>query len=221
MELIDITQKYKHIIWDWNGTLINDVNWNFVTINTLLSRRGMKTLKDISEYRSLFCFPIIDYYRNVGFDFDVEPYEDLAEEFMELYRSNNNGSCELFPGAESVLKTIKNANIPQTILSACGMTDLISQMSPFDLTDYFDEILGLPDIYAKSKIDIGLDYIKRKEITNAVLIGDSKHDYEVAQALGVDCMLIANGFQSRETLLSCGVPVLNDITDVISVIQSF
>ena len=179
----------------------------------------MKTIKDISEYHSVFGFPIIDYYQRVGFNFDVEPFEDLAVEFMELYRSNNNGNCKLHSGAEETLKTIRDANITQVLLSASAMDDLLSQVSAFDIKNYFDELLGLTDIYAKSKIDIGLEYINRNGITNAVLIGDTKHDFEVAQALGVDCLLIPNGHQSEETLQTCGVPVLDDISDVVGFIQ--
>jgi len=181
----------------------------------MLSRRGLKTLSDISEYHDLFCFPVIDYYRNVGFDFDIEPFEDLAEEFMILYRSNKNGNSSLLPNTMSVLECVKNANITQVLLTASNLTDLLSQMSRFDISTYFDELLALTDIYAKSKIDIGLEYIKRRKTINAVLIGDSIHDYEVAQALDLDCLLIPNGHQSRQTLLSCGVTVLNDIFDVI------
>ena len=213
-----INTKYKHVIWDWNGTLFNDVNWCFKTINTLLARRGMKILKDIPEYHSVFCFPVIEYYKNVGFDFDIEPFEVLAEEFMELYRSNKSGGCGLFPGAESILSTIKDTGVSQVLLSASHMSDLLMQINEFDVTGYFDELLGLTDIYAKSKIDIGREYIKRTGITDVVLIGDTKHDYEVAQALGADCILIPNGHNSKDSLLSCEVPVLNDISDVIEVL---
>lgn len=215
-----IKQKCKHIIWDWNGTLFDDVNWCIKVINKMLAKRGMEKLKNISEYHAVFCFPVIDYYRNVGFDFTVEPFEALAEEFMELYRSDKSGYCKLFPDALTVLETIKNANISQVLLSASNLSVLLSQMSEFDISGFFDEMLGLTDIYAKSKIDIGLDYIKRNKTTDAVLIGDTKHDFEVAQALGVDCILISNGHQSREQLLSCGVPILNEISDVVNVIHA-
>jgi len=111
--------------------------------------------------------------------------------------------------------------ITQIILTASKMCNLQSQMSEFEITKYFDELLGLTDIYGKSKIDIGLDYMKRNHISKAVLIGDSRHDYEVAQALGADCILIPNGHQSRETLMTCGVPVLNDISDVVDYITLY
>jgi len=206
--------KYNNIIWDWNGTLFDDVNWCVEVLNTMLSRRSIKTVAGIQEYHKVFCFPVIDYYRKVGFDFNKEPFEDLAVEFVELYHSKDKDKCSLHSGADEVLSLIKSMGIPQVILSASKINFLEMQINYFDIRKNFNEILGLSDFYAVSKIDIGLDYIKRTKITNAVLIGDTKHDYEVAEAIGVDCILIPNGHQSRETLMSCGVPVLSCITDV-------
>ena len=214
-----ILQKYSHIIWDWNGTLFDDIDWCVKVINKLLSKRNMKTLNGISEYHSVFGFPIADYYRKIGFDFDVEPFEELAVEYIALYHSNNSGDCRLFPDAENTLSSIKKMGITQVILTASEMNNLLLQMSGFNISGYFDELLGLTDIYGKSKVEIGLDYMKQNQIENAVLIGDSLHDYEAAQALGVDCMLIPNGHQSREKLQTCGVPVLDDISEVVEYIS--
>jgi len=55
-------------------------------------------------------------------------------------------------------------------------------------------------------------YEKQKK---ALLIGDTLHDYEVAQALKVDCLLIAKGHQSEAILRTSAVPVLEDITGVL------
>lgn len=208
-------QKYSHIIWDWNGTLFNDVVWCIEIINKMLAKRRIKTLQDIFDYHGAFCFPIIQYYKNVGFNFDNEAFEDVAVEYISLYHADKSGNCALFPNAEVVLDFIYKSGIQQIILSASEINNLLSQLSEFDILDYFDEILGLSDIYAKSKIDIGLDYMARKSVKNAILIGDTKHDYEVANALGIDCVLIPNGHQSRETLLHCDAPVLDDISCVI------
>jgi len=208
-------KKYSHIIWDWNGTLFDDVAWCIQAKNIMLAKRGMKTMGGVSDYHNLFCFPVKQYYKNLGFDFDTEPFEDLAVEYHKLYLAGKSGNCMLFPGVESVLEVIHKSGITQIILSASEMGNLLSQMSEFDISGYFDEILGLSNIYAKSKIDIGLDYMARKGVKDAILIGDTKHDHEVANALGIDCVLIPNGHQSREMLLSCGVPVLDDIADVI------
>ena len=173
--------------------LFDDVNWCLEVINTMLSRRGLNTLKTILEYHAVFCFPIIDYYHNVGFDFEKEPFDDLAVEYIDMYHANDSGNCKLFHDTKNVLAEIQSMGISQVILSASHIKNLNMQISSFGITDYFDEMLGLSDIYAKSKIDIGKDYIMREKISNAVLIGDSKHDYEVAQALNIDCILIKNG----------------------------
>jgi len=207
-------QRYEHVIWDWNGTLFDDVNWCMGVINTMLAKRGIQKLHGIADYHDVFCFPIIEYYRNVGFDFECESFEALAAEFIALYHSNKSGNCKLHINAETALSSIFESGVSQTILSASEINILMSQVSEFDIAGYFDEILGISDIYAKSKLDIGQDYIARKNIKNAVLIGDTKHDYEVAMTLGIDCILIPSGHQSKSELSSCGVPVLDDISCV-------
>jgi len=211
--------KYSHIIWDWNGTLFNDVAWSIEVFNTMLKKRGIRTLKNVSDYHNVFCFPVIQYYKNVGLDLDSEMFEDLAAEFILLYHSGNSGNCKLFPNAETVLNAIYESGITQVVLSASEKGNLLSQIKEFDIANYFDEILGLSDIFAKSKVDIGLDYIKRKNVKDAILIGDTAHDYEVSNALGIDCILIPNGHQSKNALLSCNVPILDDISEVIEYVK--
>jgi len=184
----------------------------------MLEKRGMTPLGSIAEYRSVFCFPIAQYYRNVGFDFASEPFEDLAQEFIGLYHADKSGNSSLFSGAEAVLSTIYKQNITQIVLSTSQQCNLTLQMSEFDIGHYFDEVLGLGDIYAKSKIDLGVGYMERNGTKNTLLIGDTTHDYEVAKTLGVDCILVANGHQNRETLLSCNVDVLDDISCTINYI---
>jgi len=202
---------HSHVIWDWNGTLFDDVKLCMSVINTMLATRGLKTLDSIAEYHTVFTFPVIDYYRNVGFDFEKEPFEALAVEFMDLYLSGDS-ACELFPGTKSVLSELRQMGVRQVMLSASKQDVLEKQVSRYDIADYFDELLGISDIQANSKLEIAGDFAARENLRKAVLIGDSKHDFEVAQALGIDCILIPNGHQSKETLLSCGVPVLDDIT---------
>ena len=209
-------QNYTHIIWDWNGTLFNDVERCMKTINKMLAKRGIKLLKSIEEYRSAFCFPIIKYYKSLGFNFEKEPFEELAKEFIALYHSDKTGNCRLHEGTEIAFDAIKKAGIKQVILSASEKGNLLSQIREFDIEHYFDEIIGLSDVYAKSKIDAGLDYMLKNKVESALLIGDTEHDYEAALALKADCVLIAGGHQDRGRLQKCGVPVFDDIFNILS-----
>ena len=211
--------KYTHVIWDWNGTLLDDVGWCVSVINGMLKRRGLKLLKGVPDYQRAFCFPIINLYKNLGVDFDKEPFEDVAHEYIPLYHSEKTGGCKLSACAEYVLEAIHQQGISQIILSASEINNLMSQINEFDIRHYFDAILGLSDIYAKSKIEIGLDYFK-DEIKDALLVGDTEHDWETAKALGIDCLLVAIGHQSKDTLLACGAPiVLNNLAQVIEYIN--
>jgi phosphoglycolate phosphatase len=215
---LESQNKYDLILWDWNGTLFNDLDWCMKTINSLLHKRNLKTLDCISDYHNVFCFPIIQYYENVGFDFTQEPFEKLAKKFITLYHSENTGNSQLCINACIVLDELNNRGITQIILSASEINNLLSQVNMFDIAHYFNDILGLTDIYAKSKIDIGKEYISDNNPDRAILIGDTTHDYEVANALSIDCLLIANGHQSKQTLLKCGVPVLDEIIQVLNYI---
>ena len=117
-----------------------------------------------------------------------------------------------------MLKSFHDNHISQTILSASAQQNLIMQLSPFGIRQYFDEILGISDIYAKSKLETGLDYLARNNVQNGVMIGDTTHDFEVSMALGIDCVLVSQGHQSKEKLRSCGVPVFNNLLEVLDFI---
>ena len=201
---------YSHILWDFNGTILNDVETGIRSVNTLLARRKLKTLDTIEEYREYFTFPIINYYRKLGFDFDAESFDDIAIEWVAEYLDNEKYAF-INSGITDVLKRIE---IPQIILSASEKGMLIKQLTDLGIIDYFDEILGLDNLKAGSKIDIAKEWISRVKPTAAVLIGDTVHDYETATAIGIDCILVTGGHQNKGTLLKCSVPVLDDIRDV-------
>ena len=209
--------RYTHIIWDWNGTLLDDVAWCMDCINKMLVRRGLPVISTVEAYRDVFGFPVKDYYRRAGFDFASEPFEDLAVEFMELYHGEN-AETALFPGAREVLSTLQAYGVRQIILSASEAENLKNQIKPFDLDKYFDEILGISHIYATSKIELGKTYIQRVKPDKAVLIGDTAHDMETAEALGVDCILAAGGHHNRASLEACGAPVVDKLADICGMI---
>jgi len=214
-----MANRYAHVIWDWNGTLLDDTDWCLTVVNTLLMNRNLPLIKDIDAYRDIFGFPVIDYYRRAGFDLDNEPFEIPAREFIQLYHSDDS-RFRLFDGAGEVLASVKKMGLQQIILSASELNNLCSQTGLFDIEHYFDDILGISNIYAESKVHIGQSYIAGNDIcgSNVVLIGDTVHDYEVAAALAVDCILIANGHQNKHRLFECGVPVLNNIKEVVGII---
>ena len=208
--------KFKHVIWDWNGTLLNDTALSHNIINGVLKSKNLKTLS-MDDYRHIFDFPVKKYYEKAGFNFTQYSFEEVGKQWMDEYEKRK-GETVLFDGTKDVLEYISSLGIEQSVLSAYSLDTLIEIINEHGLTKYFKHVTGLDHIYATSKLIIGQELIKKIDIPlqNIVLIGDTMHDHEVASELGIQCILIANGHQSRERLLSSGFPVLNDIRELIA-----
>ena len=192
--------KYKHILWDWNGTLLDD-RWLCVeSINKILKKRKMQPILE-KTYRETFCFPVMKSYESLGFDFIKESFEDLSSEFIKYYKDNFY-KLSLHINTELTLKKINQSNIKQSILSASKQEMLEKNVNFFNLKKYFDNIVGINNHYADGKIDAAfqlIDLIKTKS-SDILLIGDTEHDSEVAEKIGSDCILIDQGYVNRQRL---------------------
>jgi len=112
----DSIKTYKHIIWDWNGTLLDDVQIVIDAMNTLLKRRNLPLL-DANKYKNIFTFPVKDYYAKLGFDFSLEPFEKLTTEYISEFNSCKY-QFRLHDKVDEILNRINNLGISQSILSA-------------------------------------------------------------------------------------------------------
>lgn len=210
--------NFKQIIWDWNGTLWDDT-WLCVEINNhMLERRGLPSI-DIETYRAKLCFPVTDYYCQIGFDYETDPYNRLAEEFIQEYH-RRRFECPLHSEARELIQFFQTLELPQAVLSAYEQKALLEATDYFELTGLFTDIVGLNDIYAHGKLENGKQYIAELNVDPAevLFVGDTIHDFEVAEAMGVHCALVANGHNSRERLEACGVPVFDSLAELKSLL---
>lgn len=189
--------KVRCLLWDWNGTLLDDVKLNIRCINTLLARRGLPEVKDADEYRASFGFPVEEYYTRLGFNLDEVSYDALAREYIELY-SAGEGGCPLSPGAVSVLAEVRARGVRQVIISASKADTLTAQVAARGISGYFDEIIGSGDIYASSKEGRALGWLSGSGYgaEDLLFVGDTSHDVDVARTLGCRCLFYTGGHQS-------------------------
>ena len=208
-------KNYTHIIWDWNGTLLDDA-WLCVDVmNGMLKERGMP-LKTVEEYRELFDFPVKDYYIKLGYDFDKEPFDEVGMEFIVRY-NKRQGETMLHPEVREVLAKISSFGFSQNILSAREQQELITETKSLDVFSNFELIRGLDDHYAHGKTEAGMLLVKDIGVPKdkMLFIGDTRHDAEVAAELGIDCILVPNGHQSEHRLRRLGVPIIHSLNDLI------
>lgn len=209
-------QLYKHIIWDWNGTLFNDVELCLNVLNGLLKRNKIKSI-DLETYREIFTFPVKDYYAKAGLDLEKYSFEELGREWMDEYQSRRL-EANLHTFAEHVIIKLNKNGIEQSILSAYMHDTLLELVNHFNLAQYFTHLTGLDHIYATSKVDLGKELMEKLNHNGneVVLIGDTVHDFEVACEIGADCVLIANGHQSKSKLIGCKVKVFDNLEEMLN-----
>lgn len=212
--------KYKHIIWDWNGTLFDDIDTCIESINELLEKRKLDLITSKDYYREIFCFPVIGYYQKLGFDFNQEPFSKVADEYIASYHKKCKRSS-LMPKAEEVIDLFNDLSIKQTVISASEQNSLFKQMEPFKIKDKFEDVIGISDIYARSKIDLAKHYFQTNHLNyeEVLFVGDTVHDFEVSKALECDCILIPNGHQSTRILKNNHVMIAEDFKELVQLIK--
>lgn len=207
-------KKYRHIIWDWNGTLMNDVWLCVEVINSILQERTLPTLKE-EDYKNRFQFPVVRYYESLGFDVNTDSFETISHLFVNQY-DERRYECALHPEVEAVMQQVQQTGISQSILSAYSQNKLHDVIEHYRLTSYLDDVVGIDNIYAAGKLEQGKALMQRLDFQpgEVVLIGDTLHDYEVAQAIGANCILVSHGHNSDERLLTCSVPVIRTLSEL-------
>ena len=207
-------ENITSILWDYNGTLLNDTHACVDSMNQLLEKRKIPKLK-LDHYRNIFTFPVKQYYEKAGFDFSVENFETPAIEFIKLY-NRELPSIRLFDEVINILEFFRIRKINQYIISAMKQEDLKESVEHQGITAFFNEIRGIDDHYADGKIHTAKALVESHGLKpkNICLIGDTLHDDEVGRSLGCEVILVASGHQSSKRLKKSGRPVINSLSEL-------
>lgn len=208
-------QNIKHIIWDWNGTLVDDCDISIEIINSLLEEYAAGST-DKATYRDKMEFPIINYYNKLGLldHSDVE-FEEVAKKFLSRYNERRH-ECALHSQAKEIIEELMEEGITHSVLSAYQEKDLHEMAEHNQMKELFLAMVGQLGAHAHSKVEQGKAHVEKLpyEANQILLIGDTVHDFEVAQAIGVQCLLAEHGHQSREKLEATGAPVISSLDEI-------
>ncbi|HAZ65865.1 MAG TPA: phosphoglycolate phosphatase [Opitutae bacterium] len=205
---------YRHIVWDWNGTLLDDTWLCCESLNLLLAEDGREPV-DPKRYRQIFEFPVIKVYQAIGFAPNEEAFRALSVRFMRAYELRK-AECTLHHGAVELIDALKMSGKTHSILSAYEHDLLESTLSGLGLHGRFSKLCGGEDIHAGSKEDRAKVHLHDLGVKpeDTLYVGDTTHDLEAARAMGVDCLLIAHGHQHRSKLEGHGVPVVDNFAEI-------
>lgn len=194
--------NYRQVIWDWNGTLVNDAPLATDIVNGMLAEYQLP-VTHLADYRDTFCHPVEAYYQRIGLAQKLS-FDHICQRFGEDYRAARD-QLTLHPGARALLRALRHTHT-QSLLSASSQTSLEHCLAHHAIAECFHHVYGLDNHHAACKIDRGHELLEAAGVSasETVLIGDTDHDHEVAEALGIDLILIADGHQSQRSLSLLG-----------------
>jgi phosphoglycolate phosphatase len=194
--------------------LLDDHEHCIDIMNGLLREHGLVEL-DVARYRSVFDFPVRRYYERLGFSLNESRWHALAARFIREYDLGVHG-CKLHTGAEEILSGLAQRGVRNTILSAARRASVEELLGHFGVREFFEDVVGLDDHFAAGKTELGVEWLERSSAPrdSIVLVGDTVHDFEVATAMGIRCVLVAAGHHARDRLERCGCPVISSLTDL-------
>ena len=210
--------EYTHIIWDWNGTLLNDVNASLSSVNDMLDMRGMPHI-DLDFYKECIGVPIRKFYDRV-FDMEKEDYSIIIKQYNEGYL-RHLADCGLTDGAREAIEFFASCGMHQAVVSSSNNDQLCLNIRKYGLEDCFEAVLGSADYYAGSKIDRARDYLAKTGAENGgiLVIGDLEHDADMAKELGADCVLLTSGHEHISRLMRADARLIDDLHALIDCIK--
>jgi len=205
--------RYKHIFWDFNGTIIDDVHNALACVNDMLTRKGMKTIT-LKEYYDYVETPIVNFYYRI-----LPPEEVVFSEISKAYHEDyarHLDETTLAAGAKELLEELKEKGAHQYIITSNFIGETLDLTKKFGIHHLFHEILGPDNTLAESKIERAKAFFDLKKINRneAIFIGDTLHDLETANALGIDCVLVAYGHQGKKLLSEHNAFTVETLEDV-------
>ncbi|MFG3556415.1 HAD family hydrolase [Micromonospora sp. NPDC047557] len=210
-----MTPAQPHLVWDWNGTLLNDLSLVVTATNAAFASVGGPTVT-LDEHRTRFRRPIADYYAEVlGQAVDDDAFGRLDRIFHDAYRSGLT-TCELAADAQSAMAAWEGS---QSLLSMWFHEELVPTVHTYGLTGHFTRVDGLratvggdrkAESLRRHLAELGVDG------SAVVLIGDSIDDADAALAVGGRAVLYTGGFTDPARLRASGHPVADTLTDAVA-----
>ena len=203
-----------HLVWDWNGTLLNDFDLVVSCTNAAFASVNGRSVEP-DEHRRQFRRPIADYYAEVlGRPVDEAEFARLDKLFHDEYRLRMS-TCALAPDAMAAIRAWRG---DQSLLSMWFHTELVPAVELHGLAELFRRVDGLRDGSGDHKAEHLAAHLAALGIAGAdtVLIGDSLDDADAARSVGARCVLYTGGFTDADRLRGYGVPVADTLTDAVN-----
>ncbi len=203
-------KKPSIVIWDWNGTIFDDLQISLDAVNYILENRALPPIGR-EEYYEYLDTPIIKFYQRALGREDV-PFEDISREFNVFYRENIH-RAGLTAGVLPIIKELHEMKVPQVIISASHISYIEEKLRELSMEMYFDKIIAAEDYAAGSKLERAEKYMESSGIPRQgrVVIGDTCHDFLMAKTVGGECILLTGGHEGEKKISTTGAKIVDKL----------
>lgn len=183
----------KNIIFDWSGTLSDDLISNYIAVMETFKKLGLEILT-LEEFKKEFTLPYMEFYKKFKKDVSKKRVKELYTKEIGL-----TDKSKPFLKVKETLKFLKQKKIKMVLLSSCLQKQLEEDIENYKFQNYFIDVNG--SVY--NKVEAITEVIRRNNFKpeETIYIGDMTHDIDAGKKAGVITVVVSYGYQSKEKLL--------------------
>lgn len=213
----------RHIVWDWNGTLLNDLDQVVSSVNAAVAELGVGPIT-ADDYRAGFKRPVVLFYEYLlGRPVGVDEWERLDVTFHDAYR-DSLAEAQLAPDALAAMEMVDEAAWTQSLLSMFPHDELLVALERYGISKRLLAVDGLRGSRGDKKYGSLVQHLEhvapkiggRIDPATVVMIGDALDDADAAQGLGIRCVLYDSGSHPRSKLEASGFPVADSLIEAVT-----
>lgn len=206
----------QHVVWDWNGTLLDDLEVVLGAVNVAMATLDGPPV-DGDIYRTHFTRPIQHFYEGLlGRSISESEWHLLNDTYHEAYYSQVHDAPLAFDALDALAR-VDGLGWNQSLLSMTPQARLEWVVADHGLFDRLQPVTGLPGQTGGLKAEHMELHLDRQNLVGpqVAVIGDTPDDVTAARAVGAVAILYDSGSHHREQLDEVGVPVVNSLVEAI------
>ena len=194
---------YKAILFDLDGTLTESGEGITKCVQYALEKIG-KPEENLKKLEVFVGPPLLQQFMNYA-DIDEETAEKAVKYYRERYSSTGIFENNLYPGVENMLSELKAKGYRLAVASSKPEHFGAQVLDYFQLTDYFEEIVGSEmNGNRTSKSEVIEEALRRlgmsEKRNQVIMVGDKEHDVFGARKADLKCVAVSYGYGSLEEL---------------------
>ncbi|EPH39280.1 HAD family hydrolase [Streptomyces aurantiacus] len=210
-------QRGAHIVWDWNGTLLHDIDAVIEATNASFLEIGLEQIT-LERYRELYCVPVPLFYERLMGRLPTEDEWLVMDAVFHKHYGARVDACGLAEGAAELLALRQAEGRTQSLLSLAPHDHLVPLVRRHGIAERFVRIDGRTDASHAGKAERMVRHLAELAgvaVEQVVVIGDAVDDARAAAHVGARAVLYTGGSHSRASLEAAGVPVVDSLGEAV------